>query len=870
MPAGQQCSPEDCALYLGVRCFVWLGEGRPDLVRGCTSQGWKAKTDKASGKKFYYHKETKKTQWKRPTAAAGDKTASLKAEEAKLVGELAKLSAGGKVEGEVSSGELATIAAVADAAQTTVEELCDYTRADLVELLSEMGIGVVNSNRMLKEVEARSQALRQEQAVAMQQIQGQQPMNQAQQMQQRRRMQQMQQQAGYGGNPQASEKVVVPGVEGRSKKKAKGYHCCELMCCVTAMFVTLGAGVLLVLMLLMSTNDVTEHTNANHLLLMTGFFATLIAGSCVMCMMYLSPRYKNTEANGGRKLLVTSKSIRALQASDNWVWSMSLRVGYLKWPYVFSMAMFMVGLKFTQLFALTYDENAIKREQMPPMYVQIGDVVLLDIEALVQEDNSTFNAGLARVFDYAENANITAGDIDTAAAAAATQMRLNQALEFAAGEGAWDRMFAVFFCMCAVVLVFVCSGKICGCFTQGNGRTGGLGKLMIGVLKFVTSALFIPMYNHLIQALDCTYYERYNATSDEIETGLAWDAMPSIRGSVEYECYEGRHLALMLAAMLAICFFQWPVSFFLCTLPDSPPDPIRDVIIDEFVVHKKLAGRLKKVRNYETGFEWRLGEVPDRKKIDALKRSELRKQARKFLPQSVLDAIDDDETIDYREEVTKRLLGDAVEVPKLAYTSGCFSTLAEMYGTPATSPPGGQGRTGLLRDWAAGSRPCVVYKQNSPAWNLREELLLPKLELRRVVTKMGMDKLALDTLDARVAGCCHAGDDRQFDGIASVKRRPREGAIIFALDTYLVTIAAMYSGATLDVKSTRIKLIGLAIGHFMQCIFYCNPLIFLSGCCKCTPYDDKTGVQSRGSLLKMGYPYNYEPLNFVRAAGAFI
>jgi len=27
-------------------------------------------------------------------------------------------------------------------------------------------------------------------------------------------------------------------------------------------------------------------------------------------------------------------------------------------------------------------------------------------------------------------------------------------------------------------------------------------------------------------------------------------------------------------------------------------------------------------------------------------------------------------------------------------------------------------------------------------------------------------------------------------------------------------------------------------------------------------------VQSRGSLLKMGYPYNYEPLNFVRAAGA--
>ncbi len=809
---------------------------------GCTSQGWKSKTDKASGKTFYYHKETKKTQWQRPSAGGGDEHASLKAEE------------GGKAEGVASSGELVTLAAVADAAHATVDELCDFTRADLVELLTELGIGVVNRNRMLKEVEARRQ--------------GRQALNQAQQMQ---RMRQMQQQAGYGGTPQATEVVVVPSADGsKSDKRAKGLHCCELMCCVTAVFVTLGGGVLLVLMLMMATNEDTVQDNRNHLLLLTAFFGTIIAGSCVMCMTHLSPRYKPTEANGGRKLLVTSKSIRALQASDNWVWSMSLRVGYLKWPYVFSMAMFMVGLKFTQLFTLTYDENAIAREQLPPVYLQIGDVVLLDIEALVQEDNSTFNAGLARMFDYAENSNFTAGDIDAAAAALATQQKLNQALDFAAGEGAWDRMFAVFFCLCAVVLFFVCSGKVCGCFTQGNGRTGGLGKVVIGILRFVTSALFIPMYNHLIQALDCTYYERYNATSDQIETGLAWDAMPTIQGSVEYECYEGRHLAVMLAAMLAICFFQWPVSFFLCTLPDSPPDPIRDVIIDEFVVHKKLAGRLKKVRNYETGFEWKLGEVPDRKKIDALKRSELRKQARKFLPQSVLDAIDDDETIDYREEVTKRLLGDAVEVPKLAYTSGCFSTLAEMYGTPATSPPGGQGRTGLLRDWAAGSRPCVVYKQNSPAWQLRQELLLPKLELRRVVIKMGMDKLALDTLDTRVAGCCHSGDDRQFDGIASVKRRPREGAIIFALDTYLVTISAMYSGAALDVKSTRIKLVGLAIGHFMQCIFYCNPLIFLSGCCKCTPYDDRTGVQSRGSLLKMGYPYNYEPLNFVRAAGASI
>ena len=56
-----------------------------------------------------------------------------------------------------------------------------------------------------------------------------------------------------------------------------------------------------------------------------------------------------------------------------------------------------------------------------------------------------------------------------------------------------------------------------------------------------------------------TYYERYNETSGEIETGLAWDTMQEVAGAVETECYEGRHLAILLSAMLAICFFQWPV-----------------------------------------------------------------------------------------------------------------------------------------------------------------------------------------------------------------------------------------------------------------------------------------------------------------------
>ena len=35
---------------------------------GALPAGWKEKVDKASGRTYYYHKASKKTQWKRPTA----------------------------------------------------------------------------------------------------------------------------------------------------------------------------------------------------------------------------------------------------------------------------------------------------------------------------------------------------------------------------------------------------------------------------------------------------------------------------------------------------------------------------------------------------------------------------------------------------------------------------------------------------------------------------------------------------------------------------------------------------------------------------------------------------------------------------------
>ena len=49
--------------------------------------GWKAKVCNETGDTFYYHKETKKTQWDKPLT----RVASLKHEEKKIIGELAKI-----------------------------------------------------------------------------------------------------------------------------------------------------------------------------------------------------------------------------------------------------------------------------------------------------------------------------------------------------------------------------------------------------------------------------------------------------------------------------------------------------------------------------------------------------------------------------------------------------------------------------------------------------------------------------------------------------------------------------------------------------------------------------------------------------------
>ena len=51
-----------------------------------------------------------------------------------------------------------------------------------------------------------------------------------------------------------------------------------------------------------------------------------------------------------------------------------------------------------------------------------------------------------------------------------------------------------------------------------------------------------------------------------------WDAMDPAKfeDPQDADCYSDRHIGFLLIAMLAICLFQFPAMFFLCTRPDSP------------------------------------------------------------------------------------------------------------------------------------------------------------------------------------------------------------------------------------------------------------------------------------------------------------
>ena len=69
---------------------------------------------------------------------------------------------------------------------------------------------------------------------------------------------------------------------------------------------------------------------------------------------------------------------------------------------------------------------------------------------------------------------------------------------------------------------------------------------------------------------------------------------------------------------------------------------------------------------------------------------------------------------------------------------------------------------------------------------------------------------------------------------------------------------------------TEIKLSLLMVLHALMALYFCNPVTLLGGKVCCSPYRNKEQTDARTTAIQAGYPYNYEPLNFFRAATSLV
>lgn len=115
-------------------------------------------------------------------------------------------------------------------------------------------------------------------------------------------------------------------------------------------------------------------------------------------------------------------------------------------------------------------------------------------------------------------------------------------------------------------------------------------------------------------------------------------------------------------------------------------------------------------------------------------------------------------------------------------------------------------------------------------------------------------------------------------GISQIRHRPRELPFAFLLEATITTISVLLSGDGFvnqsgkflpdiyETNNIKLKLSGFTVCFFLLAIYYCNPLTLLCGRKCCSPYQDQDGTLHRTKLYQMGYPYNWEPLNFLKAA----
>ena len=524
-----------------------------------------------------------------------------------------------------------------------------------------------------------------------------------------------------------------------------------------------------------------------HYLFVGSFFGVIGSCSMVCFIALLLPRY--TEKRG---VWWDQDKLNKLKR-ETWIWSFALNGQGAKVKVL--IALWLAGVKFAQLFTLTYDPAAIS--EMPDWAIEIGEYTLLDFETLLQDKNSSANAALSDLDDLAAANNLTA------AAAQALADGLEKFSGLVTGEDAYKNYFIFYSGVCVGVLILVCL-----CWSCLNGRgSESMERKATFIVGSIQGFVAIPIYTHLLAGLDCTYSETGFGPYLN-ESGFYWDGATDAFGfqsdaqlratvlsdqTVERDhqlisdeqakssCYgrwsspgdidEWTAFNYMIFGMIAICIFHWPVSLFLMAKNDSERDDNEAVtlIVDAIIRAKQLEGR--KITSTSGANQY-------------------------FAPGGGASDTPVD-NFDNVYEAKKKCCKARARKPEYARSrveyaakSNAAFEFEKLWSVDPDSKKKYEAKRKKFERKNNGRQPTreqLPPPEKVPAMN--------RVEIRKYALQAGVTQEEVDAIDHRHKYFWQVRDlDSAEDGVKGPKKRPREAAVNFGFEVAIVVISALFSG----------------------------------------------------------------------------
>ena len=521
-----------------------------------------------------------------------------------------------------------------------------------------------------------------------------------------------------------------------------------------------------------------------HYLFVGSFFGVIGSCSMVLFIALLLPRY--TEKRG---VWWNQDKLNKLKR-ETWIWSFALNGQGAKVKVL--IALWLAGIKFAQLFTLTYDPVAIS--EMPDWAIEIGEYTLLDFETLLQDKNSSANLALGDLDDLAAANNLTA------AASKAFSDGVEKFTSLVTGEDAYKNYFIFYSAVCVAVLILVCF-----CWSCLNGRgSESMERKATVIVGTIQGFVAIPIYTHLLAGLDCTYSETGFGPHLN-ESGFKWDGATDafgfqsdaqLRATVlsdqtvesDYQlisdeqaqgsCYgrwsspgdidEWTAFNYMIFGMIAMCVFHWPVSLFLMAKNDSERDDNEAVtlIVDAIIRAKQLEGR-----NIKRGAHYIAPGGGD--------------------SDTIVDNFDD--VYEDKKKCCKaRARKPGYERPASVVYRPKSNAAFESEKLWSVDPDSKKKYTAKREKFERknGRKPTsdqLPPPETVPAMN--------RVEIRKYAMQAGVPQEEVDAIDHRHKYFWQVRDlDSAEDGVKGPKKRPREGAVNFGFEVAIVVISSLFSG----------------------------------------------------------------------------